>query len=85
MKGRKWRTVRILVEIPVLGPTTDKEVVQAFADSFDHDLPRLISAKAIGRIRIKDYNRHIRRRTVARKTNRKRKEWSNNAVRLMSS
>lgn len=53
-KSNTWRTVRVLVEIPLLAPDlTDKAVVQAFAESFDHSLPKL-DCPQLGTIRIKN-------------------------------
>lgn len=55
-RGAGWRTVRILVEIPLRGNVTDKAVIENFKRTFDHSLPTL-DVPEVGRVRVKDANR----------------------------
>lgn len=50
-RGVAWRTYRIVVEVPVLGPCTSRDVVSAIADAVG-DLPKL-DVRNIGRVRVK--------------------------------
>lgn len=49
----KWRTVRILIEVPIRG-CTDKAVKQEIERMIDVDMPQL-NCSEVGRIRIKDF------------------------------
>lgn len=52
-----WKTHRILIEIPIRGDVSTKDVIWALNQQIDVELPRLNKGHDVGRMRIKSYDR----------------------------